>query len=650
LVDDAGSIVAESVTPLVLAAGAEQAVTQQLQVLAPQLWSPETPQLYDLQVEIADSAGMRLDALKLRVGIRTFALRGPEGLFLNGKPYPHKLLGGNRHQDHAFLGNALSNNLHVRDVQKLRSAGMRIIRSAHYPQDPAFMDACDQLGMFVIVATPGWQFFQDGIFAERVLLDVRQMVRRDRNRACLFGFEPVLNETHYPASLSEEAAAVVQAEYPHDDLAIACDSWASGAASFRLMYNVSEQAELNAIRHRKNHPYSPEYLEQVKRHYQSSSFLIREFGDNTNDWVAQDSTSRIAKEWGEAAQLVQLEHYDSAVRKVLALGKQDLGGCLWHPFDHQRGYHADPFWGGLLDAARQPKYSYWMFMAQRDPELALAGVATGPFVKILHETTAVSAAPIHVSSNCEQVHLVVYGKDCGTLSTQDAELPAYRKIVTFEGAYDFMDQKKLLRGKRPDEAIVVAEGLIGGQVVCQQVLQYANTRQKLVLEVDADLERFRANGSDLLPVMAYVCDERGNRKRLGSNLIEFEVEGQATLFGAGADPTLGINPQTTRWGEAIALVRSTTTPGEVTIRARELTDAPTTLEPATLTVRTRASGEQALYAVLPVEQIRVTTDTPSATSTELDALKLKLRATEKELLKLRQQETARGQEQHETGH
>ena len=48
------------------------------------------------------------------------------------------------------------------------------------PQDPAFTDACDRLGLFVIVATPGWQFWGKGPFADRVYDDVRQMVRRDR--------------------------------------------------------------------------------------------------------------------------------------------------------------------------------------------------------------------------------------------------------------------------------------------------------------------------------------------------------------------------------------------------------------------------------------------------------------------------------------
>lgn len=53
--------------------------------------------------------------------------------------------------------------------------------------------------------------------------------------------------------------------------------------------------------------------------------------------------------------------------------RQHMGGCLWHSFDHQRGYHPDPFYGGIMDAFRQPKLSYYMFSSQRpsrpNPEL-----------------------------------------------------------------------------------------------------------------------------------------------------------------------------------------------------------------------------------------------------------------------------------------
>lgn len=64
------------------------------------------------------------------------------------------MIGANRHQDFAIVGNALSNSLHWRDAKKLKDTGLRVIRNAHYPQDPAFMDACDELGLFVIENTP----------------------------------------------------------------------------------------------------------------------------------------------------------------------------------------------------------------------------------------------------------------------------------------------------------------------------------------------------------------------------------------------------------------------------------------------------------------------------------------------------------------
>lgn len=59
----------------------------------------------------------------------------------------------------AYVGNALPNSQQWRDAKRLRDAGCTIIRVAHYPQDPAFMDACDEMGLFVIVATPGWQYW-----------------------------------------------------------------------------------------------------------------------------------------------------------------------------------------------------------------------------------------------------------------------------------------------------------------------------------------------------------------------------------------------------------------------------------------------------------------------------------------------------------
>ena len=96
-------------------------------------------------------------------------------------------MGVNRHQDFAVVGNAMTNNLHWRDARKIKDLGLEIVRNAHYPQDPAFMDACDALGLFVIENTPGWQFWNDDpIFQSRVFDDIRNIIRRDRSRPSAF--------------------------------------------------------------------------------------------------------------------------------------------------------------------------------------------------------------------------------------------------------------------------------------------------------------------------------------------------------------------------------------------------------------------------------------------------------------------------------
>ena len=204
-------------------------------------WSPDDPNLYTLSVEVWNAAGGNnaknpahlLDNRSMRVGVRTVEIT-EKGLVLNGSLFPEKLIGGNRHQDFARLGNAVPNNLQWQDAVKLRKAGMRVIRSAHYPQDPAFMDACDRLGLFVIVATPGWQFWGKGPFADRVYDDIRQMVRRDRNHPSVMMWEPILNETHYPADFAKKARDLVHEEYPYKAVTPLATRWPRAISIMRF--------------------------------------------------------------------------------------------------------------------------------------------------------------------------------------------------------------------------------------------------------------------------------------------------------------------------------------------------------------------------------------------------------------------------------
>lgn len=217
--------------------GKASSTTSSLSVLRPVLWEPDNPYLYQLHVLIKDKDGQTVDGYRQRVGIRSIEFKGKDGFWLNGKPYPEPLIGANRHQDFATVGNALSNSLHWRDAKKLRDAGLRIIRNAHYPQDPAFMDACDELGLFVIVNTPGWQFWNnEPIFAQRVYSDIRNMVRRDRNHPSVWLWEPILNETWYPEDFAKNVVDILQEEYPYPYCYAGCDATAKGHEYFPVQF------------------------------------------------------------------------------------------------------------------------------------------------------------------------------------------------------------------------------------------------------------------------------------------------------------------------------------------------------------------------------------------------------------------------------
>ena len=190
--------VAQQQTKLKLQAGETRTVTQRFLVKTPKLWSPETPYLYYIATRIKEGK-QSLDGGVTRIGIRSFEFvrtddaqgRQP-GFYLNGKKY-HQLVGANRHQDFAYVGNALPNSQQWRDAKRLRDAGFTIIRTAHYPQDPSFMDACDEMGLFIIVATPGWQYWnKEKGWDEKVHENTRNIIRRDRNHPCVLMWEPIL--------------------------------------------------------------------------------------------------------------------------------------------------------------------------------------------------------------------------------------------------------------------------------------------------------------------------------------------------------------------------------------------------------------------------------------------------------------------------
>lgn len=553
-----GTEVARLSDKIQVKAGRATTVSDRMPVKQPMLWTPSTPTLYNLLVRVLDKEGNVIDGYRRRIGIRSIEFKGKDGFYLNGRPYGKPLIGANRHQDFAVVGNAVANSIHWRDAKKLKDVGMEIIRNAHCPQDPAFMDACDELGLFVIVNTPGWQFWNDAPeFAQRVYSDIRNVVRRDRNHPSVWLWESILNETWYPADFAKNTRDIVDAEYPYPYCYSGSDSEARGHENFPVYFA-----------HPANMQDASKEIDPTK------TYFTREWGDNVDDWSSHNSPSRVARNWGEQPMRVQAQHYACPYYPVTSYdvlykqSPQHVGGCLWHSFDHQRGYHPDPFYGGLMDVFRQPKYSYYMFMAQRPAVKNDRNAGSGPMVYIAHEMTPFSGKDVTVYSNCDEVRLT-FNKGGKTYTyKKDKNRPGMPSpVITFPDVYDFMVDKAFSRTQKQDDVYLLAEGLIDGKVVATHKVVPARRPEKILLWMDNEGTDLKADGSDFVTVVAAVADKNGNIKRLNNYNIRFSIEGEGRLLGG---PGVLANPVPVKWGTAPVLVQSTLKPGKIRITASVL--------------------------------------------------------------------------------
>lgn len=642
-----GEIVAKDKIKTVLSANSSKQINNTINVKNPQLWTPLHPYLYNLEICIIGKDNKSIDGVRQKIGIRKIEFRGKDGFYLNNKPYNGKLIGANRHQDFAYVGNALPNSGQWRDAVILKEAGCDIIRAAHYPADPAFMDACDAIGLFFIVATPGWQFWndKDASFEEYVYEDIRNMVRRDRNHASVIMWEPILNETHYPDYFAEKVHKIVHEENPFDGVYTSCDAQAKGQQYFDIIYSHPYKGAFwdNPVEN------TPENRTKLQFEYNNEkrSVFTREWGDCVDDWNSHNSPSRAARSWGEHAQLIQANHYAkpsfvySSWESLYNAPAQHVGGALWHSFDHQRGYHPDPFYGGITDIFRQPKYSYYLFKSQRRPQ------ESEPMIYIAHEMTPFSPSDVTVYTNCDEVRLIMYETDTLTIK-QDREINKMPgPIVVFKDVFDFIDVKYLHRHGKKQQASIVAEGLIDGVVVTTTKKIAALRKSHIILELENKNIPLVANGSDMITVIASIVDKNGIVKRLNNDIIKFEIKGEGSIIG---DANIMANPIEVEWGTAPVLVRSTTTPGEITIRASILNEGIHTPISGEITFKSVASVTPLLFSEEPYKIAELQVQNQSINdlgNNSEQTLKRKILELEKELNEIKLKEVEKQQQEFE---
>lgn len=168
----------------------------------PQLWSAETPQLYTVQVSLRDPRGETVEHTATRVGFRSIEVRN-RMLLVNGK---RVLINGvNRHDHHDTKGKGLDRETLRLDVLTMKRFNVNAVRTAHYPNDPHFLDLCDEIGLYVIdeANLEAHAFYHqigpDRRYASAFLERAIRMVERDKNHPSIILWS-LGNETRYSAN------------------------------------------------------------------------------------------------------------------------------------------------------------------------------------------------------------------------------------------------------------------------------------------------------------------------------------------------------------------------------------------------------------------------------------------------------------------
>ena len=167
-------------------------VTQTFSIAQPKLWTPQTPNRYRVHLSLRSLEGKILDETDVFCGIRTVEYDARQGFRLNGQPV--LINGACVHHDNGLLGAAAFDAAEARRVLLMKQAGFNLIRTSHNPPSPAFLDACDELGMLVVdEAFDGWRTQKNSndfhlFFDKEAEEEMRSMVRRDRNHPSIIAW------------------------------------------------------------------------------------------------------------------------------------------------------------------------------------------------------------------------------------------------------------------------------------------------------------------------------------------------------------------------------------------------------------------------------------------------------------------------------
>lgn len=516
----------------------------------PRLWSPDSPHLYTLVTTVLNGRGV-LDRHSVRFGIRFMSHDPARGFLLNGEPI--NLHGMNRRQDYGFLGDAVPVAVGVKDVHLMKQMGANFFRTSHYPQDPAVLDACDELGILVWEEIPNIKLYvyppgidldgANGVswtrfsrpFMENLKSQLKEMIDQNRNHPSIiiWGLADDLSNYRYPEDFVELSDAAhtfdptrwTAGRCPHVtdimDATVYRDLVAAHKEHPEHMYIWNEWGSFHSERGKEGKP------------------LIR----SGHPPVLPDS---------EAAQFCEGYMMQWNALPWLATCHWCMCDCsepggspslsLW---EHVSYDEVDPRWPvndyyGCMDMWRLPKNAFYLFQSQWTEE---------PMVHIIGHWTWASEVgelrQVRIYSNCDTVELFLNGQSLGSHrpASQEQVWNDFQKLVAkYHGIEDmdhqFIDER--LQGsflRHPPfvwdnvpyhPGTLMAVGKKDGVTIRDE---RSTASEAVRLMLISDKAELKADDRDVAFIQAHVVDAKGILVPTARPWISFFADGPGHLLG-----------------------------------------------------------------------------------------------------------------------
>ncbi len=499
--------------------------SQDLDITSPLLWSVDSPSLYTVIHEVymvnGNKRSKMADRTENTFGIRSISVSAEKGFLLNGKPL--LLKGGCVHHDNGPLGAAAYDRAEERRVEIMKANGFNSIRCSHNPPSPAFLSACDRLGMLVIdEAFDVWKEQKNRddyhlYFDEWWQKDMSSMILRYRNHpsVVMWSIGNEVPERGKPegAALAQTLAGFVRKMDPTRTVTAAVNYITPDKDPYFAALDVCgyNYAINNYV---SDHKRLPERIilgtESFARQAFENWMAVIDYPWVIGDfvWTGYDYLGEASIGWLEFAFKTSFYPWTYAYCG-------DIDNCGWK---RPQSYYRDVLW-------KPDQVS--IFIESPVPAFKLTPQRKAPSRWSWPDEVASwnwdgsegKTLEINVYSSFEEVELFLNGNSLGRMKTN--------RETRFTAEYKVEYHPGVLR----------AVGYRNGKAINSYEIQTTGEPRKISLT--ADRGTIKADGQDLCYVTVEITDSKGLRNPIARNLIIFEIEGPGRIIAVGSSDPLG---------------------------------------------------------------------------------------------------------------